>query len=111
MKTFYSASTKGFYIDIINKDIPSDAIEISDKHRKELLEEQSNGRKITVEFGKVVTKEQDPPTVKELAVAEIIRLENQITERRKREAILGTDNGWLQMQEDLITAQRTILES
>lgn len=46
------------------------------------------------------------PTEKDLAHAEIRRLESQITERRKREAILGTDNGWLAAQEALIQIER-----
>lgn len=43
------------------------------------------------------------------ALNEITRLENQITERRKREAILGTDNGWLANQESLIAIERAKL--
>lgn len=43
------------------------------------------------------------------ALAEISRLESEITPRRTREAILGTDGGWLANQESLIAAERTKL--
>lgn len=43
------------------------------------------------------------------ALAEILRLEAQITPRRTREAILGTDNGWLANQESLIAIERNKL--
>lgn len=36
-----------------------------------------------------------PPTPRELVLAEIHSLEASITNRRLREAVLGTDNGWL----------------
>jgi len=36
----------------------------------------------------------------------IERLERQITPRRMREAVLGTDGGWLANQEALIAAER-----
>lgn len=35
------------------------------------------------------------PTPRELILAQIAALESQITVRRTREAILGTDGGWL----------------
>lgn len=40
---------------------------------------------------------------------EIKRLEGEITNRRHREAILGTDNGWLANQDARIAAQRAKL--
>jgi len=43
------------------------------------------------------------------ALEEIQRLEAQITSRRTREAILGTDNGWLANQESLIVTERNKL--
>ena len=39
----------------------------------------------------------------------IRKLENQVTIRRLREAILGIDNGWLANQESLIAAERSKL--
>jgi hypothetical protein len=54
-----------------------------------------------------------PPTVEELArqavLAEITRLESQITPRRMREALLGADGGWLEAQEALIAIERAKL--
>lgn len=51
----------------------------------------------------------DAGAVKRGAQAEINRLEGEVTERRKREAILGTDNGWLSAQEALISTERAKL--
>ncbi|MFM4933408.1 DUF4376 domain-containing protein [Aeromonas veronii] len=46
---FYSKSTGGFYDASINgASIPSDAVEITDKHYKTLLAEQSSGKVISV---------------------------------------------------------------
>lgn len=43
------------------------------------------------------------------ALSQIATLETQITARRQREAILGTDNGWLADIEAQIAALRTQL--
>lgn len=43
------------------------------------------------------------------AMDEIARIEAQITNRRLRDAILGTDNGWLAAQEALIAIERAKL--
>lgn len=40
---------------------------------------------------------------------EIARLESEVTPRRIREAVLGTDGGWLANQEALIAAERSKL--
>ena len=42
-------------------------------------------------------------------LAEVTRLESQITPRRIREAVLGTDSGWLAAQEALIAIERAKL--
>ncbi len=42
--------------------------------------------------------------------SEINRLESQQTPRRLREHALGTDNGWLENQENLIAVERAKLE-
>jgi hypothetical protein len=47
--------------------------------------------------------------VRNAALAEITRLESEITPRRIREAVLGADNGWLANQESLITIERNKL--
>ncbi len=43
------------------------------------------------------------------ATLEISRLESQITSRRVREAVLGTDGGWLKKQDALISIERAKL--
>ena len=43
------------------------------------------------------------------AMAEILRLENQISQRRMREAVLGIDNGWLARQDAKISTERSKL--
>ena len=45
-------------------------------------------------------------TAKRNAMAELQRLESEITSRRFREAIAGTDDGWLANQESLISTER-----
>lgn len=40
------------------------------------------------------------------ALAEISRLEGEVTQRRLREAALGIDSGWLANQENLISIER-----
>ena len=48
-------------------------------------------------------------SVKRNAQSKILKLEVEITPRRTREAILGTDNGWLANQEILIQIERNKL--
>lgn len=43
------------------------------------------------------------------ALLEVARLESEITSRRLREAVLGTDGGWLAAQEAYISIQRVLL--
>lgn len=64
MKIFYSSSTKGFYVDSINKNIPVDAIEISKEQHQELLNEQSQGKEIKLKNGGLIA-ELPPPLTKE----------------------------------------------
>lgn len=54
----------------------------------------------------VKTAAWEAETTKRNALAEIRRLESQVTPRRLCEAILGIDNGWLAQQNDLIVAER-----
>lgn len=46
MTKFYSKSTKGFYSEEVNSNIPSDAVEIKDEIWLSLLDGQSKGKKI-----------------------------------------------------------------
>ena len=47
MSYLYSLSTKSFYINGIHKNIPADAVEISDAEHSRLMEGQTNGQLIT----------------------------------------------------------------
>jgi len=51
----------------------------------------------------------DADAIPRNAKKEIARLEGEITQRRVREAVLGTDNGWLADQEVLIATERAKL--
>tara|TARA_R110000803_G_scaffold438_1_gene1465 strand:+ start:349 stop:651 length:303 start_codon:yes stop_codon:yes gene_type:complete len=51
----------------------------------------------------------DSPPVAIAAQLEIERLEAEVTPRHFREAILGTDGGWLAAQDALIAAERAKL--
>lgn len=42
----YSASTNGFYDPLVNENIPTDAVEVSEQNYQELLEGQSQGKVI-----------------------------------------------------------------
>lgn len=48
-------------------------------------------------------------TAQQVIFEEIARLESEVTPRRMREAVLGTDGGWLANQEALIAAERSKL--
>jgi|SRR6478736_4971165 len=106
MKKF-SPSTCGFYDTDIHKNIPEDAIEVSDAESRFLREDgQSKGQEIAVgENGKLVLK--SPVEDSELKIKkQILRLEAEIKPRRIREAILGIDDGWLSEMEDQIALLR-----
>ena len=53
--------------------------------------------------------EEAPQRAQDIIKAEIQHLESKITPRRLREAILGTDNGWLANQDSLISTERNKL--
>ena len=52
---------------------------------------------------------QDIKAPRRNVIAEIARLEGQVTQRRIREAIAGTDSGWLVAQEALLAIERAKL--
>jgi hypothetical protein len=109
---FYSATTGGFYDTAIHGDnIPADAVEITTEQHAALLQGQSEGKQIASdENGRPVMQDQPPITGNALLLSQIATLEATISERRKREAILGTDNGWLAGIEAQIAALRAQLE-
>ncbi len=109
---FYSKSTGGFYAtEIHGKNIPDDAVEITIEEHAALLDGQRQGKLIAADGdGRPVLQDQPPITGNALILSQIATLEATISERRKREAILGTDNGWLAGIEAQIAALRAQLE-
>jgi hypothetical protein len=109
---FYSATTGGFYTAEIHGDnIPADAVEITAEEHAALLDGQRQGKLITADGdGRPVLQDPPPITGNALILSQIATLESTISERRKREAILGTDNGWLAGIEAQIAALRAQLE-
>jgi len=89
----YAASTGGFYPTDFFTDFPEGSVEITKEYYKELI---SSGQPIIPnENGYPILLEIPQPTVNDLIKNQIIALESQQTPRRMREALLGTDNGWL----------------
>ncbi len=93
----YSATTGGFYTEKIHgKKIPGDAVEVSLEEYAALFNAQAAGKRIVSDHeGNPVSI--DPPALSGDAVvlAQITALEASISVRRIREAIVGTDGGWL----------------
>lgn len=92
---FYSKSTGGFYDPFFHapEQIPADAVEITEEDHANLMAAQSLGNAIGANgegFPVAV-----PPSERSLTLSEIAELEGMITPRRLREAVLGTDDGWL----------------
>ena len=67
----YSNSTGGFYHPAIHGDnIPVDAVEITDERHAELLQGQSQGRRIVADAaGRPVLQDPPPPTAEEIAAS------------------------------------------
>ena len=70
--------------------LPGDCIAISDEEANEL-------------------QIPSPLTQNEIVISKIVKLESSVTERRIREAILGTDDGWLNSLNDQIEVLRSTL--
>ena len=91
----YSPSTRGFYKPG-REDVPSDAKQITDQRRDELIAAERQGKEIAPDLdGAPVAIAPPPLTGDELIKRQIVVLEYQQTPRRIREAALGIDNGWL----------------
>lgn len=105
----YSPTTNGFYIDEIHGDnIPSDCIDVTDELHEELISSQSQGKIIVYDkkSKQPISQDRPQPSERDILISEIYDLESTITQRRIREAILGTDNGWLANVETQIAALR-----
>ncbi len=68
-----------------------------------------DGNLILTDYGAEFKSDRDAKLRRGEALAQIAALESSITERRKREAILGTDNGWLANIDAQIAALRAQL--
>lgn len=62
---------------------------------------------VAAHIARSAAHQENLPKIK--AQQEILRLEAQITPRRRDEAILQIDNGWLAAQRELINNQRSKL--
>ena len=110
-KIFYAASTGGFYSDAIHgKSKPADAVEITTEKHAELLAAQGEGKRITAGAGGYpVALDRPALTSNQMIIQQIAALESTVTQRRIREAALGTDGGWLLALDGQIAALRANL--
>lgn len=110
MNAFYSKQTGGFYIDGIHKTMPNDVVCVSEEYYINLLNAQSEGFTIKPdENGNPISVETVIEPI-DLIKTEIQNIENTITPRRLREAVL-TEEGriWLINLEAEIAALRAQL--
>lgn len=105
----YSPSTAGYYNSAFPIAAPGDAFEISAEQYAAIkasgmtLKPQLDGDEVTL------VDSQAPLTNSQLAFSQILELEASITPRRLRDAILGTDEGWLAGVEAQIETLRAAL--
>lgn len=96
MALFYSQSTGGFYDDAIHKTMPDDVVSITVEEWQALLAAQATGQVIQADSnGNPVAVAPPAPTADQVIKNQIAALEATVTQRRVREAVLGTDSGWL----------------
>ncbi|TCP13773.1 hypothetical protein EV683_10518 [Crenobacter luteus] len=75
MKTYFSATTLGFYVSAIHSDRPADAVEIAHEEYVALLEGQSAGQLIAAdEQGRPTLASPPPPPLAERRAAALARL-------------------------------------
>ena len=108
MNYFYSKSASGFYVtEVHGAAIPADAVAITEVQHAELLAGQSSGKQITSDAnGTPVLTDPPPPSANQLILSQIAALEATVTQRRMREAALGTDGGWLKAIDAEVAALR-----
>ena len=108
---FYSPNTGGFYLEAVHGDnMPLDVVEVSDEEHAALMAGQATGKLIQAnEQGLPVLIDLPAPSAADVVRQSIAVLEATVTQRRIREAVLGTDNGWLQNVESQIVALRAQL--
>ena len=80
MQYYYSATTKGFYVDEIHTDIPSDAVAITEELHTALVEGQCEGRIIMppdAEHAAPYLADLQPPTLDEAKAVKIRQIDAQ----------------------------------
>ena len=104
----YAKSTNGFYLPEFHGDrIPVDAVEITSEQYVTLLDGQSTGKQIVAGTdGFPVLTDPPAPTPNQIILSQIAELEATVTARRIREAVIGSDNGWLKALNDQCAALR-----
>ena len=104
---FYSPSTKGFYDPKINGlDVPADFVTLTKEEYSDLFAALRQGKVIVPNGKNKPTTAKYVPSESKAAQTSILELESTITQRRLREAILGTDDGWLANVEKQISNLR-----
>lgn len=107
----YSPTTGAFYPLGISygSGLPSDVVEISVDDHAAVLAARAAGGSTTFFDGKFTILAPPAPTARQTAITQIAELEATVTQRRLREAALGTDNGWLKAIDAQIAALRATL--
>jgi hypothetical protein len=108
---FFTKNPVAFYVKEISGDaIPEDAVEITEEEHAALLVGQAAGKVISGDAeGRPILIDQAAPSGQAVAMAAIMALEATVTQRRLRDAILGTDGGWLKDVEAKISVLRSKL--
>lgn len=93
----YSKTQAGFYQTDIHAEIPDDCVQVTDLEHKALVNAQSEGKVISFDetTQMPIAVEYKQISVNDALKISIARLEQTITPRRMREALLGVDDGWL----------------
>ena len=104
----YSPTTGGFYRPgHTPSKIPADAVDVQAEDYPALMAAIARGCTIQADpAGYPVAVEPSAPSADEVIKAQIVELEASITPRRMREALLGTDGGWLAGVDAQIAALR-----
>lgn len=109
---FYSKTTMGFYDDGLHskEQIPSDAVEVSDESYAKLFSDQCDGKIIQPDGNGNPQSVSIMLSGNDLIKSQISTLEISITPRRRDEAILGQDSGWLSSIRSQIATLRAQLK-
>lgn len=110
MQWYFSKTTKGFYNNVMNKSIPSDAVAITNEVYNTMQTAPTLGKSLDGdENGNPIMIAPVAASGNDLINSQIQALEATQTKRRMREALAGTDGGWLANLETQISALRAQL--